>query len=88
MPLDAEVFADLAQKFYQEEMESAFPEVIKTRKVESVANEDGTTTFSIEDKTGPIEINPKDMRPQFVAVGRAIVEFLTHYAGVSAGRIS
>jgi len=83
MALDADVFADLAEAYFQEEMEAAFPNVLRNRTVVSEVRDDGSEEFSFNDEYGPPEIDREKMRPMFKAVGRAIVEFLKGSAEVN-----
>lgn len=76
MALDADVFADLMESFYQEEMEIAFPQVVKGRIVGEEALSDGTYRYTITDQIGPVEVDREKVRPMCKAVARAIVEFL------------
>ncbi len=74
--LDADVFADLMESFYQTEMEAAFPQVVKGRIVSEEALSDGRYRYVTTDQIGPIEVDREKIRPMCRAVGRAIVEFL------------
>jgi hypothetical protein len=82
MALDADVFADLMESYYQSEMETAFPRVVKGRVLESEALEDGSYRYTITDQIGPVEVDREKIRPMCKAIGRAIVEFLNGYAEV------
>jgi hypothetical protein len=82
MALDPDVFADLAESFLQEEMEAAFPNMIRKRTVVSEVREDGSTSYSFQDELGPPEVDREKIRPMFRAVGRAIVELLKGSAEV------
>jgi hypothetical protein len=80
--LSAEVFADLVGPYYQEEMAAAFPSVVKSREIRQVTLDDGSVRYDIVDTVGPPEVDLVKMRPMFLAMGRAIVEFLTGHAEV------
>jgi len=82
MALDPEVFVDLALSYYQAEMESKFPEVVKGRSVSQETQEDGSTKYAVTDDVGPVEVDLEQVRPMFRAFGRAIVELLTGHAEI------
>jgi hypothetical protein len=88
MALDADVFADLAESYIQEEMESAFPDIIKSVSVSETPRDDGSIETVVTQNHGPPEIDREKIRPVFRAIGRAIVEVLTENAEVSGGKIS
>lgn len=82
MALDADVLADLMTALFQDEMEVAFPEMVKSRTVVPETLDDGQVRYNVVEETGPIEIDPEQVRPMFKAIGRAIVEFLKGHAEV------
>lgn len=87
MALDENKFTAMAEHFYYEEMRAAYPEVIKSRNVDRVANEDGTTDLEITNEVGPLDLDPIKLRPLFRAIGKAVTEFIKEHAETASGRI-
>ena len=82
MALKAQAFADLAVKFYEEEMEKAYSQTVLGRKVEQMALPSGEIKYDIVDQVGPLDIDPEKMRPLMLAIGRAVVAAMTKQAEV------
>lgn len=87
MALDAETFADLFVSFMQEEMEIAYPNVLKNVRVDEVPQDDGSVETTTTDEFGPIEIDTEKLRPMGIALGRAIVGLLKTNAVVSTANV-
>lgn len=85
MALDAEVFADLAVKYLQEELSTIT--TVKSTSITEVTAASGETRYDITQHKGPVEIDPKKARPEMLAIGRAIVTFLQQQAEVTGGKI-
>jgi hypothetical protein len=79
MALTAKMFADMAQYEYQRAMQEAYPSVIKSRTVTTIANEDGTTETRIVEEFGPVEIRRSEMYPLFLSIGEALVKAIQRY---------
>jgi hypothetical protein len=81
MSLNADVIADLAEKFYQEEVESGDP-VVKSRSVVSEVQDSGEVTYEVVEEWGPPEVETEKIRPLMKALARAMVKAIRSNAEV------
>lgn len=81
MSLDADVIADLAEKFYQEELEAA-PPVVKGRSVVSEVQDSGEVAYAVSEEWGPAEVETEKIRPLMKALARAMVKAIRSNAEV------
>lgn len=83
MALDPEVLAELAFSKYQENMRAQYPKVVKNRTVEEIPRADGSTDYTFQDETGPMEVKREDIMPLLSALSEAIVEHINEHALVT-----
>ena len=82
MALDVDVFTAYALRFVQEELETAFPNVLRARSITHETLDDGSVRTTIQEEHGPASVDRDQIRPMLRGIGRAIVELLQNHAEV------